>query len=167
MKRNFAFCLVVAVLLFITAHQVPAPIQEEATPTPTPTPIPEPAYDYRNFVLQHLQKCTNRDILGIVTDYAETVDYYENGIVGHSFITQDRQKFATSWPTLSIKVTSPINYDESNLPRVTITFSYNFEARNGRLVSRGSAENVWTLLQTSNGLKITAEKQNVSNRSRK
>ena len=155
--------LFVCGLLVLTAHRLPAPISAE----PTSTPTPEPGYDYRDFVLRHIQKCINRDILGIVSDYTDTVDYYDNGIVGRSFIAQDRQKFAASWPTLSIQLTSPINYDASNAPRVTVSFSYNFEARKGNKISRGNAENVWTVLQTPNGLKIMTERQNVTNRSRK
>jgi hypothetical protein len=126
----------------------------------------QPVYDYRGFVLQHLQKCINRDIAGIVSDYTDDVDYYENGFVGRSFIAQDRQKYAASWPTLSIQLTSEITFDASNAPRVIVTFNYNFEARNGRKASRGGAQNVWTLLQTADGLKINAEKQYVTARSR-
>lgn len=165
MGRAFA-AVCGAILLIISAPRLPAPIHEIAE-SPTPTTTPEPTYDYRAFVLQHLQKCINRDNPGIVADYANTVDYYENGMVGLSFIAKDRQKFSTSWPTFSIQLTSAINYDASNAPRVTITFNYDFEAHNGEKISRGSTENIWTLLQTPSGLKITAEKQKVTNRSRK
>ena len=168
-----------AILLLLGSQRLPAPIQEvpeSPTPTPTatysPSSLPETtttqaAYDYRRFVLQHLQKCSNGDVSGIVADYADSVDYYENGRVTPSFIAQDRRKYVSSWPMVSIQLTSPINYDASTAPSVRVSFSYTFEARNGRKVSRGTADNVWFVLQTPTGLKITSEKQTVTNRSRK
>ena len=104
------YVFLAAAFLFITAHRLPAPIQEvpeSPTPTPTatysPSSLPETtttqaAYDYRRFVLQHLQKCSNGDVSGIVADYADSVDYYENGRVTPSFIAQDRRKYVSSWP---------------------------------------------------------------------
>jgi hypothetical protein len=144
------------------------PTTSYQTPPSPPVSVPpmQPVYDYRGFVLQHLQKCSNRDIAGVVADYTDVVDYYENGFVGRSFIAQDREKYAASWPALSIQLTSEIAFDASNAPRVIVTFNYTFEARNGRKASRGSAQNTWTLLQTADGLKINAEKQSVTARSR-
>ena len=158
--------------LHLTAKPTPAPTQAAATYSPPPplpetTSPPQPEYDYRGFVLQHLQKCTNGDVSGIVADYADSVDYYENGMVTPSFIAKDRRKYMSSWPTLSIQMTSPVSYDTSNAPHIRVNFSYTFEARNGRKVSRGQTDNTWFLLQTPTGLKITSEKQTITNRSRR
>jgi len=157
--------------LHLTAKPTPAPTPAAATYSPTPLPtattVPQPVYDYREFVLQHLQKCTKGDVSGIVEDYADSVDYYEDGVVTRSFIAQDRRKYRSSWPTLSIQMTSPISYDTSNATYVRVSFSYTFEARNGRKMSRGQADNTWSLLQTPTGLKITSEKQTITNRSRR
>ena len=158
--------------LHLTAKPTPAPTQAAATYSPPPplpetTSPPQPEYDYRGFVLQHLQKCTNGDVSGIVADYADSVDYYENGMVTPSFIAKDRRKYMSSWPTLSIQMTSPVSYDTSNAPHIRVNFSYTFEARNGRKVSRGQTDNTWFLLQTPTGLKIASEKQTITNRSRR
>ena len=69
----------------------------------------------------------------MIADYADRVDYYENGIVDRSFIARDRQTFAAGWPTVKIFPLGGVRvYDSVSSDRVTISFNYRFDARNGK-----------------------------------
>jgi serine/threonine protein kinase len=154
-----------------TLHLVSLATSTVPSATPYAVPVATPVslkqkYDYRAFVTAHLQKCMNGDIPGIVADYSDSVDYYDNGTVGQAFILKDRQKFSASWPFLSIRLTSEIQADDSYGSGMTVTFNYSFEARsNRRKTSRGQATNRWVLVETPNGLRIATEKQEITNRS--
>jgi hypothetical protein len=160
-----------------------------AAPSPTPgtTPAPTttaqfnsspvasatvPARNLRSeverFVYDHLRKSVNADISGMLADYADRVDYYENGYVDRGFIMRDRQTFAAGWPVLKINPTSYLRIDESaGGNQVTVAFNYHFDARNNKGIhSLGDTTNIWVLDTSSGGLKIVSEKQNVTNRKR-
>jgi serine/threonine protein kinase len=159
-----------------------------SSPSPSPTSTPQakfyapppsgptPAVPTRDlpaeierFVYEHLRKSANADISGLVSDYADRVDYYENGYVDRSFIAKDRQTYASAWPSLRIMRSGGVRInDSSNLNRVAISFDYQFEARNNKGIhSLGDTTNVWVLDASDGGLKIVAEKQNITNRKRR
>jgi serine/threonine protein kinase len=158
-----------------------------AAPTPTATAVPEakfypspsvapaptvPTRDLRaeieKFVYEHLRKSVNADISGMLADYADRVDYYENGYVDQSFIARDRQTYAAGWPAVKIVPFGIVQIsDTANTGRVTIWFNYHFDARNSKGIhSLGDAANTWVLDTSYGGLKIVSEKQNVTNRKR-
>ena len=74
-----------------------APPRFDSSSTLPPPPPSEPTRNLRveieKFVEEHLRKSVNADISGMIADYADRVDYYENGIVDRSFIARDRQTF--------------------------------------------------------------------------
>jgi serine/threonine protein kinase len=162
-----------------------------ATPSPTPAPAPAstvaakfyspPSYspppsvptrdlraEIEKFVYEHHRKSVNGDIAGMLADYAERVDYYENGFVDRSFIAKDRQTYSTAWP--SMKISGMGNFRINETPgsnRVTVWFDYRFDATNKKGIhSLGDAANVWILDTSFGGLKIVSEKQTVTNRKR-
>jgi serine/threonine protein kinase len=166
--------------LMVVAAPAPSP-----SPTSTPTaevkfyvpppvvPVPTaPTRDLRaeidKFVYEHLRKSVNADIAGLLADYADRVDYYENGNVDHSFIAKDRQTYSAGWPAVKIVPGGAIRSSENaNMNRVTIWFDYRFDARNNKGIhSTGDAANTWVLDTSYGGLKIVSEKQNVTNRKR-
>jgi hypothetical protein len=124
--------------------------------------------EIEKFVEEHLRKSVNADISGMIADYADRVDYYENGIVDRSFIARDRQTFTAGWPTVRIFPLGGVRISETGTSdRVTIWFNYRFDARNGKGIhSLGDAANTWVLDTSYGSLKIVAEKQNVTNRKR-
>ncbi|MEY2565003.1 MAG: eukaryotic-like serine/threonine-protein kinase [Verrucomicrobiota bacterium] len=156
------------------ASPVPTSAAEPSSyPSPPIAPSPTiPTRDLRaeieKFVYEHLRKSVNADISGIVADYSDRVDYYENGYVDHSFIARDRQTYAAGWPTVKIAPFGSLRISErGNTDRVTISFDYRFDARNSKGIhSLGTAFNTWVLDTSSGGLKIESEKQNVTNRKR-
>jgi len=158
-----------------------------AAPTPTATAVPEAKFypspsvasaptvstrdlraEIEKFVYEHLRKSVNADISGMLADYADRVDYYENGYVDQSFIARDRQTYAAGWPSVKIVPFGIVQIsDTANTGRVTIWFNYHFDARNSKGIhSLGDAANTWVLDTSYGGLKIVSEKQNVTNRKR-
>ena len=153
------------------APAMTAPPRFDSPPT-LPPPPSEPTRNLRveieKFVEEHLRKSVNADISGMIADYADRVDYYENGIVDRSFIARDRQTFTAGWPTVKIFPLGGVRvYDSVSSDRVTISFNYRFDARNGKGIhSLGDAANTWVLDTSYGSLKIVSEKQNVTNRKR-
>jgi serine/threonine protein kinase len=154
----------------------PTPIATaEAKLYPIPSIAPSPTVPTRDlrteierFVYEHLRKSVNADISGMLADYADRVDYYENGYVDQSFIARDRQTYGAGWPTVRISPVGTVRISETaNSNRVTIWFDYRFDARNSKGIhSLGDAANTWVLDTSYGGLKIVSEKQNVTNRKR-
>jgi serine/threonine protein kinase len=169
---------------FGTIHLVAAP--EPASPSPTSTALAQstppppslpapPSVPTRDlgaelaaFVHEHLRKSVNADITGLLADYADRVDYYENGYVDHSFIARDRQTYAAGWPAVKIVPFGAVRMSENpNANRVTVWFDYHFDARNNKGIhSLGDAANTWVLETSGGGFRIVSEKQNVTNRKR-
>jgi serine/threonine protein kinase len=137
-------------------------------PPPAPRPTRNLQVEIETFVFEHLRKSVNADISGMIADYADRVDYYENGIVDRSFIARDRQTFAAGWPSVKILQLGAVRiHDAASSDRATISFDYRFDARNGKGIhSLGDAANTWVLDTSDGGLKIVSEKQNVTNRKR-
>jgi hypothetical protein len=155
-----------------SASPTSATVATFSTPLPV-APVPTvPTRDLRaeidKFVYEHLRKSVNADINGLLADYGDRVDYYENGYVDHSFIAKDRQTYSAAWPGVKIVPSGPVRSTENaNNNRVTIWFDYRFDARNTKGIhSLGDAANTWVLDTSYGGLKIVSEKQNVTNRKR-
>ena len=154
----------------------PAPVSPAAvkfyspppfSPTPS-TPIRDLRAEIEKFVYEHLRKSVNADISGMVADYADRVDYFDNGMVDRSFIAKDRQTFSAGWPFVKIVPLGTVRISESTgSDRATVWFDYRFDARNSKGIhSLGDAANIWVLDTSYGGLKIVSEKQNVTNRKR-
>ncbi len=166
--------------IHLVAVPAPAPASSPASteaPRLYPRPVSSlppsfPTRDLRaeieKFVYEHLRKSVNADISGMIVDYADLVDYYENGLVDRSFIVKDRQTYAAGWPFVQIVPRGGIRISETtNSDRVTIWFDYRFDARNRKGIhSLGDAANIWILDTSDGGLKIVSEKQTVTNRKR-
>jgi serine/threonine protein kinase len=149
-----------------------ATVEAKFYPKPSTEPSPTvPTRDVRTeiqkFVYEHLRKSVNAEISGMLEDYADRVDYYDNGYVDHSFIAKDRQTYAAGWPTLRISEFTILQISDTTSSRVTVWFNYHFDARNSKGIhSLGDAANTWVLDTSYGGLKIVLEKQNVTNRKR-
>lgn len=139
-----------------------------SAPPPDPIPTRDLRAEIERFVYEHLRKTVNSDINGLVADYGDRVDYYDNGIVERSFIAKDRQTYTAGWPTLKITGLTNIRINETpGGDRATIWFDYKFDAQNRKGIhSLGDAANVWILDTSYGGLKIVSEKQTVTNRRR-
>jgi hypothetical protein len=142
-----------------------ATVTATATPTATPRDLQN---EIRHFVLKHLQNSVNADINGLATDYAERVDYYDNGFVNHSFIVKDRQTYVAAWPYLKLTPFGDVRFRETGTAgQLAVSFDYHFEARNNKGTrSMGDAANFWIVETSFGDLKIISEKQTVTSRRR-
>ena len=173
---SFDFGTIHLVAIASTPSPSPSPastaVAKFYTPPPYSPPPSVPTRDLRaeieKFVYEHLRKTVNADISGLVADYGDQVDYYENGFVDRSFIAKDRQTYAAGWPVVRITPVGGIRIDETpGSDRVTIWFDYKFDAQNRKGIhSLGDAANVWILDTSYGGVKIVSEKQTVTNRKR-
>ena len=148
---------------------VPPPVTQPVVPPPAPTtPQRDLAGEINRFVTSHLQKTVDANISGLVADYADRVDYYENGYVDRSFIVKDRQTYTAGWPYLRLSPYGTVRLRETGISgQIEASFGYRFEARNSKgITSTGDTANVWIIDTTFNDLKIVSEKQTVSNRKR-
>jgi hypothetical protein len=144
-------------------------VDSSTPPPPASTPAPRDLQsEISQFVTRHLEKSVNANISGLVEDYAERVNYYENGVVDHSFIVKDRQTYAAAWPYLKLTPYGDVRLRDSDTTgQVAVSFDYRFEARNSKGIrSMGDAANLWIIDTSGEGLKITSENQTITNRRR-
>ena len=66
---------------------------------PSPSPSEKIAEDaIKLFLRAHHLKASQGDIQGYLTDYAERVDYFSDGFVGHQHIAQDQRSYRQKFP---------------------------------------------------------------------
>jgi serine/threonine protein kinase len=121
----------------------------------------------KQFVLEHCRKTERLDCVGVLSDYAGTVDYFDHGVVGKDFIARDCSSYVKAWPEITLQVIGPIEVRENGAGAYTVSFGYDFDARNqakGK-ISRGHAADVWRLENRSGGFQITYHRQTITKRS--
>ena len=107
MKRTLVL-LVSIIVLFVTAHRLPAPIQEIAeSPTPTPEQAPKLQAEQLRanttvasllFIESFVKALSSNDLRAQLRYYAAQVDYYELGQVPKDVVRKDLQHDITTWP---------------------------------------------------------------------
>lgn len=121
----------------------------------------------KQFVVDHCRKTERCDCEGVLSDYAPTVDYFDNGVVGKDFIARDCSAYVKAWPEITLQLTGPVEVRKSGAYEYTVSFEYDFDARNkakGK-VSRGHGADTWRLETNISGLAITYHRQTITNRS--
>jgi hypothetical protein len=114
------------------AKMVPLKQQSVSTPTqtiPSQLPVPDPAgippqieSQIRAFITLHHTKSSRNDIEGLVADYADRVDHFDNGFVDKAFIRKDE----SAYHALGTRVTERIIV-EPKLSRIdTVTFDASY-----------------------------------------
>jgi serine/threonine protein kinase len=121
----------------------------------------------KQFVAEHFRKTERLDCDGVLADYASRVDYFEHGVVGKDFIARDCSAYVKAWPEITSQLTGAIEVRESGNGEYTVSFGYNFDARNkakGK-TSRGHAADTWRVANGPGGFKITYHRETITNRS--
>jgi ketosteroid isomerase-like protein len=121
----------------------------------------------KRFVAEHFRKTERRDCNGVVSDYASRVDYFDNGVVSNDFITRDCSAYVKAWPEITLQLTGTIDVRESGNGEYTVSFGYDFDARNkakGK-TSRGHAADTWRVENRLGGYKIIYHRETITNRS--
>jgi hypothetical protein len=112
MKRTLV--LLSITLLFVTAHRLPAPIQEIAeSPTPTPEQAPKLQAEQLRanttvasvmFIESFVKALSSNDLRAQLRYYADQVDYYELGQVPKDVVRKDLQHDITTWPNRTYSI---------------------------------------------------------------
>lgn len=90
--------------------------------------------------------------------YAETVDYYDHGLVGKDFLYQDKQSYMSRWPVRRYRRTSEIATLASTSTKRTVRFDYSYQvSRPGKQLS-GKAYVILGLEKFGNRIRIVQEK---------
>jgi serine/threonine protein kinase len=121
----------------------------------------------KQFVTEHFRKTERLDCDGVLTDYASHVDYFDHGLVGKDFIARDCAAYVKAWPELTLRVTGTIDVRDSGNGEFTVSFGYDFDARNrakGK-TSRGHAADTWRVHKGTGGYQITYHRESITNRS--
>jgi len=116
---------------------------------------------------QQFRKTERRDCNGAVSYYASRVDYFDNGVVSKDFIARDCSAYVKAWPEITLQLTGAIDVRESGIGEYTVSFGYDFDARNkakGK-TSRGHAADTWRVENRLGGYKIIYHRETITNRS--
>jgi len=121
----------------------------------------------KQFVAEHCRKMERCDCDGVLSDYASRVDYFDYGLVAKDFIARDCSVYVKAWPEIRLQLTGAVDVRESAAGEYTVSFGYDFDARNkakGKN-SRGHASDTWRVEHSFAGFKITNHRETITNRS--
>jgi serine/threonine protein kinase len=152
----------------------PAPAAAPSSTIPIYVPLPAPMTNtstnateqIKQFVLQHFRKTERTDCDGVLSDYASRVDYFDYGVVGKDFIARDCSGYVKAWPEMTVQLTGAIEVRDIGNNEYTVTFGYDFDARNkakGK-TSRGHATDTWRVQNSSGEFRITYHRETVTKR---
>jgi serine/threonine protein kinase len=121
----------------------------------------------KQFVAEHFRKTERCDCDGVLSDYASRVDYFDHGMVAKDVIARDCSAYVKAWPEIRLQLTGAVDVVENAAGEYTVSFSYDFEARNkakGK-ISRGHAADTWRVGNNFPEFKITYHRETITNRS--
>jgi serine/threonine protein kinase len=135
-------------------------------PLPRITPSTTAAEQIRQFVAEHLRKTERTDCDGVLADYASNVDYFDNGVVNKDFIARDCSAYVKKWPQITLQLTGMIDVRESGASEYTVSFGYDFDARNKAKwkTSQGHSANTWRVQNSLGEFRITYHRETVTKR---
>jgi hypothetical protein len=88
--------------------------------------------------------------------FADRVQYYDQGVLGHEKIRQDLQRYAARWPERRFWLAGDITVEPQNDNRVRVTFPLRYELRNGGKHSSGKMDKTLVLEPSGDDLAIVA-----------
>jgi hypothetical protein len=154
-----------------SGESTPASTPTTATSVETPQPTPEeqgrllernePAYQMiAQFIAAHHLKANRADLKGLVSDYADTVSYFENGVVDRSFIFRDESLSRAKFRAMSESIVYPITIQELPGQRYKAHYQITYAGISNRDNRRiNGTSDVYLLIETGpNGPKIVSQK---------
>ena len=131
----------------------------EARPAPGPTrpPRPPPAAaarhrltveEARAFIARYLQAGQTNDPPAELAFYAESVDYFNEGVVDRHFIGADIARYDHRWPERHFTLLEPFtiaNTPDGDPDKTVVNFRYQFANRGSKYLVHGRTDNTWTL----------------------
>ncbi len=165
----------VPVLRSDVARRNPAPpeaVSADADPQPTPTIAPPPAAaslhwpstdEVRGFVASYLRAGQSDDTEAQMPFYADSVDYLNEGRVGHRFIRADIDSYDRRWPERHFTLLDPVTLAASadhDPDKIVVNFHYRFAVKRPHDAPEGEMMNTYTLQRTGpESLRIVAMKE--------
>jgi tetratricopeptide (TPR) repeat protein len=122
---------------------------------------------YADAVTNTLGAFERSDVKSLLRKYDEKIVYRDYGIVGRDFIRRDLEKYFQRWPMTNVHLAGPIEVLDTPKPgEKVVRFKYDFRAASPdrRTFSVGTAWTVWNMSETSDGVKVWGEAQNVVRR---
>ena len=145
------------------ARRQPAPADSrlEAAASPGPNPArpvhPPPAAasrrrvtldEARAFIERYLQAGQTNDPRAELAFYGEHVDYFNEGVVDHHFISGDITRYDHRWPERRFTLLEPFNIANSpdgDPDKTVVKFRYQFANKGSKYLVHGKTDNTWTL----------------------
>jgi tetratricopeptide (TPR) repeat protein len=144
----------------------PSPLTTASPPTTgAGGQIPPRLDEYKQFVQDALHSFETNDLEGLAARYAEKVQYRDYGIRGREFVHRDLEKYFKRWPVTRIQFDGDVKVEDTKKPNEKILrFKYKFDTASAdrHAFSTGTANTSWWVWNTTDGLKIFAERQKVS-----
>lgn len=136
-------------------------VSEQATSTG------QPEEAVREFVRSRLAAEASRSLEAIISNYAERVDYWGNGIVDHDFIRKDKATYFERWPVSREEIEGPISVSGTGDDWVA-QFKTRFRVENPSkgVVIQGRQEATWSLRLINGSFRIVAENGQVLEKQR-
>lgn len=108
------------------------------------------------FILAHHKKASSGDISGMVADYADQVDHFNNGMVNREFILKDETVYHAKFLYVDEEVKSDIKVRAlpNGLIEAAYLLSIHWQARSNNELGGGEFDVMLELQSGSNGLRI-------------
>jgi hypothetical protein len=91
-----------------------------------PAPISDVEETLRSFLVAHHLKSTQGDVNGLISDYAERVDHFNNGVVNREFILKDELAYHSPGSRVSENIVTKPTIASLGNNRFSATYSISF-----------------------------------------
>lgn len=141
----------------------------EPLPLPQPIVVPTPASKeqqpdapaanakaIRDFVIAHHRKASGGDIAGMVADYAERVDHFNNGVVNREFILKDEIEYHAKYVFVNEEVKGDIRAREllNGVTEASYALTVNWQKRANNELGGSEIDVTLEVVKASGGFRI-------------
>ena len=123
-----------------------------------PQEVASPEANVESFIRSRLQTEASHDIDRILGNYADRVNYWDNGVVDRDFIRKDKATYFERWPVTREEIEGPINVTRSGDDWIA-RFKTRFRVENPAkgVVIQGIQEATYTLQFSDGAFRIAGE----------
>lgn len=126
--------------------------------SPRPSSATESTQGVQDFIQSRLNTEASHDLDRILTNYADRVSYWDNGVVDQDFIRKDKSAYFERWPVTREEIEGPINVSRSGDDWIA-KFKTRFRVENpakGVLI-QGIQEATYSLQYSNGAFRIAGE----------
>jgi hypothetical protein len=118
--------------------------------------------EVQNFVSDYWKTYEKGDLEKLVARYANTVDYYDNGNRGKSFIAREKARYLRYFTKRTFRVTHMDVFDTLTPNRKSVRFDFDYSVSHKGLPKVKHSTEVWTLEKIGDQIKITNCKSDIA-----